>query len=141
MRRWKRMLRITIWRGQSTWGMSERGLLASLPVFRWLKAQGHRDRVDSFLQKSTVRRSRTVAGGPSCERGILFGFKPTLKPITTALRINLYYTGLTDTAEVLLHDDGSPQLLQLARDYSVLVPLTVAAGGYSWFAIRDGHKG
>ena len=82
-----------------------------------------------------------LAGGPSGERGILFVFNPTLKPITTALRINLYYTGLNDTAEVLLHDDGSPELLRLARDYSVRVQLTVAAGGYSWFAIRDGHKG
>ena len=69
-------------------------------------------------------------------RGLLFVFNPTATTITAGLPVSMYYTGLDTVANVFLQDDGAPQVLTLARDYSVTVQMSVPAGGYAWFIVR-----
>ena len=56
-------------------------------------------------------------------------------PVAKTLRVDLYYTGLTDTARVL-EKGGSAKRLKLARDHSVEIPVRVPAQGMAWWAIE-----
>jgi hypothetical protein len=49
--------------------------------------------------------------------------------------VNLYYTGLTDTAQVT-DVDGALQTLSLARDYSVPIHVSIPSGGFGWYVIE-----
>lgn len=51
-------------------------------------------------------------------------FNPTLSNITTLVSLPLYYTGLSDSALVSL-DGGTPTLITLQRDYSIVVSVTM----------------
>ena len=82
-------------------------------------------------------------GGDQGERGILFAFNPTDATITGNLSLSLYYTGLTDVVHVTHEEDanGKPSgdgqfTLKLARDYSISVPIRIAANRYSWWILR-----
>lgn len=67
--------------------------------------------------------------------GMLVAFNPTDYEITTTLHPNLYYTGLTDRVDALTAD-GDAMVLQLERDYSVEMPITIAPRGMSWVLFR-----
>ena len=70
------------------------------------------------------------------EKGMLVVFNPLDREVTTTLSVNLYYTGLTDTAK-LTGAGGESVTLWLARDYTVPVEVTVPAGGMSWYTITE----
>ena len=66
---------------------------------------------------------------------------PTPKSITEVIVLSLYYTGLTDTAEISQGDDLS-KTYRLDRNYCVELSVTVPATGYTWFVVRwDGKYG
>ncbi len=69
------------------------------------------------------------------EKGLLVVFNPLNEPVTRTLRVNLYYTGLTETARIR-ERDGPEQNRPLARDYTVELPVTVPAQGMNWFVVR-----
>ncbi len=69
------------------------------------------------------------------EKGMLVAFNPLNEPVTRMLKVNLYYTGLTDTARVR-EKGGSARRVKLARDYSVEIPVTVPAQGMNWLVIE-----
>lgn len=104
----------------------------------WFKA--HRDILESDLIHGRRADARDLDWmlhvNPALEeKGMLVVFNPLDEPVSCSLRINLYYTGLTDTAEVS-EKDGDPKSFKLARDYSVEIPVTVPAQGMNWFVIR-----
>ena len=66
---------------------------------------------------------------------MLVVFNPLNEPVTRKLRVNLYYTGLTDSARV--REKGGPaKRLKLGRDYTVEVSVTVPAQGMNWFVVE-----
>ena len=62
-------------------------------------------------------------------------FNPTPKSITEVIVLSLYYTGLTDIAEISQGDDLS-KTYRLDRNYCVELSVTVPATGYTWFVVR-----
>lgn len=69
------------------------------------------------------------------EKGFLSVCNPTPKSITEVIMLFLYYTGVTDTAEISQRDDLSITY-RLGRNYCVELPVTVPATSYTWFVVR-----
>ncbi len=51
------------------------------------------------------------------------------------IRVNLYYTGLTDKADVR---DGEGEIVtyKLDRDYSIEIPVEIGPEGFVWFVVE-----
>jgi hypothetical protein len=62
-------------------------------------------------------------------------FNPTSDPVNTNLPVPLYYTGLTDIAQVSEQDNGWKNYT-LARDYHIDIPISLPALGITWFLIK-----
>ncbi len=69
------------------------------------------------------------------EKGMLVVFNPLDQPISKSLRVNLYYTGLSDEAVVRDKNDALTRL-KLSRDHTVEIPAQVPAQGMSWYVIE-----
>ena len=68
------------------------------------------------------------------EKGMLVVFNPLNAPVTKKLRVNLYFTGLDETARV--REQGrAAKRIKLGRDYSIQIPVQVPAQGMSWYVI------
>ena len=63
------------------------------------------------------------------------GQNPTEAELSRELRVDLYYTGLRDSVRVSANG-AAERAHALARDHTVLLPVTVPAGGMSWYALR-----
>ena len=62
-------------------------------------------------------------------------FNPTSNPVDTNLVLPLYYTGLTDIAQV--SEQANPwKNYNLARDYHIDLPISLPALGITWFLIK-----
>lgn len=68
-------------------------------------------------------------------KGMLVVFNPTQESITRTLPVNLYYTGLTETAKVTGADGGS-QSVPLARDSTAEIAVAIPPGGFAWYVIE-----
>ena len=69
------------------------------------------------------------------EKGMLVLFNPLNEEITRTIRVPLYYTGLSETAEFALYD-GEPVTYDLERDYTVSLTVTIPANDFVWYTIR-----
>jgi len=69
------------------------------------------------------------------QKGLLAAFNPLAEPEERTLRVNLYYTGLADTAFIREQEDA-PKLYRIARDYTVEIPVSLPAQGFTWFVIE-----
>lgn len=69
------------------------------------------------------------------EKALAVLFNPTDQPITRALRLPLYYTGLTKSAKLAV-GGGKAKTYTLERDYSVIVRVTIPAGGMEWLVVE-----
>jgi hypothetical protein len=69
------------------------------------------------------------------EQGLLVVFNPLDQPVHKVLHVNLYYTGLTDTAQVT-SPEGRETSMKIDRDYTVDVPVEVPPQGMSWYVIK-----
>lgn len=67
--------------------------------------------------------------------GMLVLFNPTSAPIRRTMNVNLYYTGLTDSATIS-HRDQSPTNVKLSRDYRAAIDIEVPAQDMTWYVIR-----
>jgi hypothetical protein len=62
-------------------------------------------------------------------------FNPTSDSIDTMLSVPLYYTGLTDIAQV--SEQENPWInYTLARDYHIDLPISLPPLGITWFLIK-----
>ncbi|CAF1910258.1 unnamed protein product [Rotaria magnacalcarata] len=68
-------------------------------------------------------------------KGLAMVFNPTSDPVETVLPVPLYYTGLTDTAQVS-EQENAWQNYTLARDYHIDLPIRLPALGITWFLIK-----
>jgi len=62
-------------------------------------------------------------------------FNPTSDPVDTNLAVPLYYTGLSDIAQVSEQENGWKNYT-LARDYHIDIPISLPALGITWFLIK-----
>lgn len=69
------------------------------------------------------------------EKGMLVVFNPLTEPVQRTLRVNLYYTGLQNTAR-LSERHGLVSEVTLRRDFTADIPVQVPAQGMNWFVIR-----
>lgn len=97
----------------------------------WYKA--HRDILESDLVHGRRADGRDVDWmlhvNPTLEtRGLLVAFNPLAEDAERTLAVDLYYTGARDSVLARV-EGGEPVELELARDYTVQLTLTVPAGG------------
>ncbi|MBN2375833.1 MAG: hypothetical protein JXD22_05515 [Sedimentisphaerales bacterium] len=69
------------------------------------------------------------------EKGLLMVFNPLPHPVQKTITVPLYYTGLTDKAQVS-HEDNTPQSHTLARNYSITLNLNIPAKDFTWFVLK-----
>jgi hypothetical protein len=69
------------------------------------------------------------------EKGLLMIYNPLSVVVQQRLHVPLYYTGLTETAEVIEEDRNSGSY-HLDRDYCIDLPVTIPAHGFSWYVIK-----
>ncbi len=69
------------------------------------------------------------------EKGFLLVFNPTDQVITKKIKVPLYYTGLSETAQVS-EKDAKTRSFQLNREYEIELEVTVQPNWYNWFVIR-----
>jgi hypothetical protein len=51
------------------------------------------------------------------------------------LVLPLYYTGLSDSAQIRL-EEGKSQTFKLGRNYEAKVTVDIPAGGYTWLVVE-----
>ena len=68
-------------------------------------------------------------------KGLAVIYNPTAHPINTTLPLNLYYTGLTSSAQVS-EQGGAAAHMPLARDFTVELELNIAARNVTWFTFQ-----
>jgi hypothetical protein len=68
-------------------------------------------------------------------KGLAMICNPLDQPVRREVKLPLYYTGLTTTAEIRVQD-GEPQQYKLDRGYNVTVPVTIPARGCTWLVIE-----
>lgn len=69
------------------------------------------------------------------EKGLLMVYNPLDTTVSKTLRVPLYYTGKTTTAEIS-ERNGPARVVKLDRSYNVELAVQVAARGVTWFVIR-----
>jgi hypothetical protein len=104
----------------------------------WFKA--HREILESDLVHGRRADARDIdwmlhVNPQLNEKGMLVVFNPLDEPVRRTLDVNLYYTGLTDTAQIE-SAQGDTQTIKLQRNYHIEIPVEVPAGGMTWYVIR-----
>lgn len=62
-------------------------------------------------------------------------FNPTNQTITREIDLPLYYTGLTETAQIREQESQSIEY-RLERDYTVRLKVIIPANGYTWYVVE-----
>ena len=75
----------------------------------------------------------------SQEKGMLCVYNPLQAELARKLRVNLYYTGLSDAIEVR-HEGRAPERRELERDYSLELEVKVPASGMTWYQFGPSTK-
>ena len=104
----------------------------------WFKA--HRDILESDLIHGRRADARDLdwmlhVNPELKEKGLLAVFNPLNTPVTKTLRVNLYYTGLTETVRIR-EKGGAAKRMKLDRDRSLDLPVQVLAQGFNWFVLE-----
>ncbi len=68
-------------------------------------------------------------------KGMLVVFNPLDEAVERNITVNLYYTGLQDTAIVRI-EGGAPRAVSIARDHTIAVHVSVPARGFTWHTIQ-----
>ncbi|MFA5814303.1 MAG: hypothetical protein WC865_01595 [Bacteroidales bacterium] len=68
------------------------------------------------------------------EKGLLMLYNPLNQEITRTLQIPVYYTGLSNTANVR-EPDGKTRKYTISRDYKITLHITLPSRGYNWYVI------
>jgi len=69
------------------------------------------------------------------DKGMLVVFNPLERPIEKTIRLNLYYTGLTDRVVISERDQNETQL-RLSRSYEIDLKVRIESGQMNWYVIR-----
>lgn len=104
----------------------------------WYKA--HRDILESDLIHGRRADGRDIDWmlhvNPRLDtKGMLVVFNPLDEAVTRDITVNLYYTGLEDTA-VISAEGGPPQAVAISRNHSIRVPVTLPPRGFTWYTMK-----
>lgn len=69
------------------------------------------------------------------EKGLLMVYNPLEKAVETELEVNLYYTGLAQEASISAND-GPFRRYKIGRDYTLRLPVRVAARSQAWYVMK-----
>ena len=69
------------------------------------------------------------------EKGFVLLYNPLKENVLRTIKLPLYYTGLTDKAEISVQE-GKTKTYKLNRDYSVDLEVSIPAEGYVWLVVR-----
>jgi len=69
------------------------------------------------------------------QKGMLVVFNPLKAAVEKTLKVNLYYTGLTDTAQIR-EQDGKSIESQIDRNYNIEIEVNIPAEGMNWFVVE-----
>jgi hypothetical protein len=69
------------------------------------------------------------------EKALIMLFNPSTEPMKKELALPLYYTGLSDTAQIRV-GEGKSQTVSLSRNYEAKVMVDIPAGGYTWLVVE-----
>lgn len=69
------------------------------------------------------------------QKGLAMVYNPLDNPVKRTLTLNLYYTGLTETATVR-EQEGEKRQVHLDRKWNIRIPVEVPARGVTWFVIE-----
>ncbi len=69
------------------------------------------------------------------ERGLLMVYNPLDVVVKQDLQVNIYYTGLTETASIS-ENGGNPVKVKVNRNYEITIPVDVAPNSQSWYLIK-----
>lgn len=69
------------------------------------------------------------------EKGFVLLYNPLKEPVLKKIKLPLYYTGLTQEAQVRV-EEGNPKTYKLNRDYSVDLDVSIPAEGYTWLVVQ-----
>ncbi len=68
-------------------------------------------------------------------KGLAMIYNPLNREVKRQLKLPLYYTGLTDTANIS-EQGGTSRTYQLDRRYNIDIPVNIAPGSVTWFVIE-----
>lgn len=110
-------------------------------VKRWVDwYKSHREILESDLIHGRRADARDLdwmlhANPKLKEKGLLVAFNPLDQTLQRTLRVNVYYTGLSDRAQI--SEEGGPaKTFSIARDYTLDLPVTVPPQGMKWFVLE-----
>ncbi len=69
------------------------------------------------------------------EKGLLMVYNPLDHPVRKDLKVNVYYTGLSEHA-VISENDGPGRKYVIGRNYEVTIPVRVEANSQSWYIFK-----
>ncbi len=69
------------------------------------------------------------------EKGLLLVFNPLDQPVSRTLDVPLYYTGLTDKAQIR-EQEGPSKTYRLDHGFAAKVPVTIQPNGYTWLVVE-----
>jgi hypothetical protein len=69
------------------------------------------------------------------EKALIMLFNPSAEPMNKELALPLYYTGLSETAQIRV-GEGNSQIVKLERNYDAKVTVNIPAGGYTWLVVE-----
>lgn len=69
------------------------------------------------------------------EKGLLMVYNPLNEPIKRKIKVDLYYTGLKDSA-LITEKEGQPFKVLLDREYAVWIDAVIPAHSQSWWVIQ-----
>lgn len=110
-------------------------------VMRWVNFyKKHRDVLDSdiiHIRRPDGRDYDAIlhVNPQGEEKGLLMVYNPLNEPIKRKLKINLYYTGLKDTAMVSEQDKKAVEL-PINHNYDAFLEVEIPAKSQTWFVIR-----
>jgi len=76
------------------------------------------------------------ANAHNTHRGMLVVHNPLAHAVQRTIKLNLYYTGLDQRVQVR-EQEGEAKAYELARDYTIDLPVSIPAGGMSWFVFDE----
>ncbi|KAL5509179.1 hypothetical protein EMCRGX_G004497 [Ephydatia muelleri] len=68
-------------------------------------------------------------------RGLAMVFNPTGSTLSWNLTLPLYYTGISNKAQVFREGISTPTAFSLDRDYSISIPVKMTPTSITWFPI------
>jgi hypothetical protein len=67
--------------------------------------------------------------------GMLVVYNPTDQALSERLKVNVYYTGLRESANVMSSEGKSSQV-DVQRDYTIELEVDVPPNGMSWYLLK-----